>query len=172
MREIEMKFLDIDPDHIIAALEHAGALRVFEGDITADYFDFKDKRLSKKDTTIRLRTKGDMVELTLKQRKKDHTAKICDEYEVHVSDANIMQQILTHLSLQFKRRITRHRISFVLKKTRFEIDKVPGIPSFLEIEAPTVHDIKTHAEKLGLSMTQAKPWSTHEVQEFYQKKKK
>lgn len=172
MREIEVKFLDIDPGHIITTLERAGARRVFEGDITADYFDFKDKRLGKKDITIRLRTKEDVVELTLKKRKKDHTAKICDEYEVHVSDADIMQKILTHLSLQFKRRITRHRISYLLDRTRFEIDTVPGIPPFLEIEAPTIADIRYHAEQLGLSMQNAKPWSTHEVQQFYQKKKK
>lgn len=172
MREIEVKFLEVNPEDLISSLEDLGAERVFDGEITADYFDFDDRRLAKKDVTIRLRKKGDSAELTLKKKKKNKHAKICDEYETPIEDFESMRQILTHLSLQFKRRITRHRISFVLKKTRFEIDKVPGIPPFLEIEAPTIHDIEIHAEKLGLSMTKAKPWSTHEVQQFYQNKKK
>ncbi|MBI3336628.1 class IV adenylate cyclase [Candidatus Peregrinibacteria bacterium] len=171
MREIEVKFLEVNPEDVISSLEDLGAKRVFDGEIVADYFDFDDKRLTKNDATIRLRTKGDIVELTLKQRKDYEQAKVCDEYEVNVSDAETMKEILKHLSLQFKRRITRHRISYLLGKTRFEIDTVPGIPPFLEIEAPTVEDIKKYAEKLGLSMKHAKPWSTTDVQKFYKKKK-
>lgn len=172
MQEIEVKFLGVNPDDIISSLESLGAERVFDGEITADYFDFDDKRLAKKDITIRLRKKGASAELTLKKKRDNKHAKVCDEYETPVEDFESMRQILTHLSLQFKRRITRHRISFVLQNTRFEIDKVPGIPPFLEIEAPSIRHIELCAKKLGLSMKKAKPWSTHEVQEFYQKKGK
>lgn len=172
MREIEVKFLEVNPDNVISSLENLGAERVFDGEITADYFDFDDKRLAKNDITIRLRKRGATAELTLKKKKPSTHAKVCDEYETPIEDFESMKQILTHLSLQFKRRITRHRISFILKDTRFEIDKVPGIPPFLEIEAPTVHHIEQHAQKLGLSMKDAKPWSTNQVQEFYKKKKK
>lgn len=171
MREIEVKFLEVDPDGVISSLERLGAERIFEGEITADYFDFDDKRLAKQDITIRLRRKGASAELTLKKKKKNKHVKICDEYETPIDDFASMRQILTHLSLQFKRRITRNRISYLLGKTRFEIDTVPGIPPFLEIEAPTVRDIEKYAEKLGLSMKHAKPWSTNQVQEFYQNKK-
>ena len=76
MREIEVKFLEVDPDGVISSLERLGAERIFEGEITADYFDFDDKRLAKQDITIRLRRKGASAELTLKKKKKNNHVKI------------------------------------------------------------------------------------------------
>lgn len=169
MQEKEVKFLGIDPSEIIEKLEELGAKKTFEGEIVALYFD-NQRKLAKRGITLRLRKKGDRVELASKERSKNKRVKICDEDEVIVSDFKIMRRILEKLDLTEYRKITKHRISYLLKSVHFEIDHIPDMPPLLEIEAPTIALIRAYAQKLGLSMKDAKAWSTQDVIEYYRKK--
>lgn len=169
MQEKEVKFLDIDPEDIIEKLEELGAEKTFDGEIVALYFD-NQRKLAKRGITLRLRKKGDRVEFASKERAKNKRVKICDEDEVIVSNFRTMQRILEKLDLTQYRKITKHRISYLLKSVHFEIDHIPDLPPFLEIEAPTIALIRTHAQNLGLRMKDAKAWSTQDVIEYYGKK--
>jgi adenylate cyclase, class 2 len=170
MNEVEIKFLEVDKDAIIAQLEDLGAKRVFEGDIDARYFDTDSKKLKKQNITLRLRTRGDIIELTCKERNDTKEIKSCKETEINVSDMDAMISILATLSLKEYRRITKHRISYLLDDIHFELDTPKGLPTFLEIEADKKKTVQKGAKMLGLSLKDGKPWSTRQVIEYYKGK--
>ncbi len=169
MEEIEAKFLEVDVNNLISKLESLGATKAFDGNIVAGYYDFEDGRLKQNKKTLRLRTKGDMAELTLKVPISKEKAKIAEEIEVNVSDAGDMQEILNRLGICKCGELAKHRISYSLNDAHFDFDTYPGIPTFLEIEARSIGDIESYAVKLGLSMEDAKPWSSKELFEHYGK---
>jgi predicted adenylyl cyclase CyaB len=172
MREVEVKFLDIDPAVIQDRLKKLGAKCIFDGDIEAEYFDTTDRRLSKRNTTLRLRKKEELIELTVKEQKKRKRAKCCIEHEVIVSSMEEARAIIKALGFRKKYEIVKHRISYLLGGVRFELDHVTGIPLFLEIEGENMTDVDHAAKVLGLQLHESKPWSTRAVVEYYQKKKR
>ncbi len=172
MQEIEVKILEVDTSYIIQKLESWGAKNVFEGEVNASYYDFSNRRLRDNDRFLRLRKKGSTVELTLKEKIKHEEAKIMQEYEVNVTDFEIMQKILYGLGLLEIKVAKKHRTSYLLEEVHFEFDTFPGIPTFLEIEASTIERIREYVLKLGFSMQDAKPWSCGDVIRYYEKNKK
>jgi len=68
MEEIEVKFLNIDPDLIENRLKEVGAKKVFERFYKRKAFDYPDLRLDKAGAWIRLRDEGDKITLAFKQR--------------------------------------------------------------------------------------------------------
>lgn len=175
MDELEVKILEIDPAPVIHTLEEYGAERVFEGSIYAEYYDYRNSdhtKLSKRGRTLRLRKKGDNGELALKRRLKSGVVKHAEEYEVYVNNVEAMRRILYEMQMNVIRSVTKHRISYVLDPVHFEIETIRGIPPFLEIEGPSIRKIRAWVEHLGFTWSQAKPWSTKDVLEYYERKKK
>ncbi len=172
MHEIEVKILEISTSYITKKLESWGAKNVFEGEVDASYYDFSNGRLKDNGLFLRLRKKGPTVELTLKQKVEQEEAKIMQEYEVGVTDFEIMQKILYGLGLLEIKVARKHRTSYLLDEVHFEFDTFPGIPTFLEIEAPTMERVREYVQKLGFSMQDAKPWSGGDVIKYYEKTKK
>lgn len=172
MEEIEVKILDIDKNKVIKKLEELGAKKIFEGNVHASYFDFHDERLDKDDSFLRLRKKGNLVELTFKKVISREKAKIMQEDEVVVNNFENMTKILKDLGLiELRIDAKKYRISYDLDNVHFEIDSPDDIPTYLEVEAPDLEKLKIAVEKMGFSMNDAKPWSGKHVREYYQKKK-
>lgn len=171
MEELELKFLAVDPRTTKRRLQELGAKKVFEGKIDAEYFDTKHRNLQKEDQTLRLRRKGDINELTLKQERHNIFIKQCEETEVTVSDFATMKRILEDAGLSMWQRIVKRRISYLLGNCHIELDTVSGLPSFLEIEANDISDLYAAIEQLGLRREDGKPWSTKEVIEYYEKER-
>ena len=172
MLEKEVKFLEVDVPAITHCLHRAGAERVFEGVMDAVYFDHQSASLAKKGRSVRLRAKGeDLIELTVKEKRKKNGVKVCEEAEVIVSCRDQMEQILRLLGLVPFRRIRKKRISYMLDGAHVELDTLPDIPTFIEIEAARISVIRQTASLLGLHMTDAKPWSTADVLRYYGKKR-
>lgn len=172
MQEIEVKILEINTPYITKKLESWGAKNVFDGEVDASYYDFSNGRLKENDLFLRLRKKGPIVELTLKEKVEHEEAKIMQEYEVNVTDFEIMQKILYGLGLLEIKVARKHRTSYLLNEVHFEFDTFPGIPTFLEIEASTMERVREYVQKLGFSMQDAKPWSGGDVIRYYEKNKK
>jgi len=170
MREIEAKFLEIDSESVIARLNAIGAKKTFEGDIEAIYFDAKGRALRKAGIVLRLRKRGDSAELTLKKRIGVANAKIMEEMESEVSDFREMRNILHGLGFREIVKRKKRRTSYRLDGVNFEIDRIEGIPAYLEIEAPSVERIGEAAKLLGLDMKDSKPWAEGEVRKHYAKK--
>ncbi|MEK6899929.1 MAG: class IV adenylate cyclase [Nanoarchaeota archaeon] len=167
MREIEIKILEIDLPSTISKLEKLGAKKTFEGEMSAIYYDYEDRSLSGKGRLLRLRKKGEKSELTFKEKITQTDAKVMDELEVIVDDFDLTQAILKKLGLKEVKSAQKYRISYSIGAVHFELDTLPGIPTFLEIEAPSLDILKSYVLKLGYSMKDAKPWSGKDVLKYY-----
>ncbi len=167
MKEIEVKILEIDKGALEKKLRALGAKKVFDGPVDVRLYDTPRGELNKRGIVVRLRKKGEGGEFTI---KTDHgrtaRAKSALEYETWV-DFTAMQKILSVLGFTECFRMKKHRIEYALGKVHFEIDKVPGIPWFLEIEAPSEKQISLWVKKLGYAQKDTKNWWWHEVLEHY-----
>lgn len=171
MQETELKFLDINKSEIIAKLEKLKAKKVFEGDIEPSYYDFPDKNLERQNKLLRLRKKGDKVELTLKERIPHSTIIISNETEILVSNFETTKKLLKSLGLKETVVLPKkYRISYRLNNANFEIDKYDNIPTFLEIEANNEKDLMQAIKLLNLDVKKGKDWGNRKLLEFYNKK--
>jgi len=180
VHELEVKILDVQPELIVPVIESFGGVKEFEGDIVAEYFDYtsgsKNKKLKKQGRTLRLRQKGDSTELALKRTTRNGGVKRAVEHETNVDDFEDMKGILRELHLEVIRRITKHRLSYMLldgeHDIHFEFDTLPNFPTYLEIESPVEDKLWKWVRNLGFEREQAKPWSTKDVIEWYEKQQK
>lgn len=167
MREVEVKILEINPGNIKSRLRRIGARKLFDGSIHALYFDFNSRKLKGRGQVLRLRRKGDTIELAFKQKLRKKAIRIMDEFETHVEDWAGTQKVLKGLGFKVIKEVRKHRISYGLGTNRFEIDKYPGIPPFLEIESRTVKSLKSMVKRLGFRMRDANAWNTFDVLRHY-----
>ncbi len=172
MKEIELKILEINVSEVVAKLEKWGAKKTSDGMIDGGKYDFSDERLKKDGKMLRLRKHGDKVELTLKKGLSQDVAKVADEWEVSVSSFEVTEKILTEMGMQKNAVTQKHRMSYQLGNVHFDIDTPPGIPTVLEIEAPSIEILKQYVEKLGFTMEQTKPWTGKQLHEYYGEKGK
>ncbi len=177
MKEIEVKIMEINKKEIINKLKKMGAKKSFDGIIQGEYFDFPNNKLDKNKELLRLRTAGEKVFLTYKKKeKKESKVKCCEEKEIEVSDYNILKEILLQIGLMVKKEtLKKHRVSYSLGKTHFEIETPIGeysfIPPFMEIESNSVENIYKYAKLLGYDEKDCFNWSGNDVIKFYKKKK-
>lgn len=175
MEEIEVKILDINRQAIEQTLLSLGAEKIFDGDITTVFFDFKDCSIRNTKNVLRLRKDQSKTELTFKHVKFEQAAKKAEEYSVQVSDLETTEKILENLGLSVTQKMEKHRISYKLDDARFDIDQYLGmygfIPEFLEIEG-RVEAIHKYAALLGFQTKDCLPWSTDDLIGFYSRKGK
>ena len=179
MHEVEVKFLEVDVATLTKKLIQLGAKKVFDGEIIAHYFDYPDSRLRAEGKLLRLRKKGDIVELTLKKSINPKSlAKESHELEVNCTDFETMKTILLESGFTYRKPLPgeeilnttdKHRASYSLEGAHFEFDTFPNIPTFLEIETQSVEAIQAWVHKLGLNMQDAKPWTGRDVLKHYLK---
>ena len=124
---------------------------------------------------LRLRKEQDKIELTYKKVRITETAKLAEEYTVNVSNLETMKKILENIGLSITENMLKHRVSYTIDHTRFDIDCYAGdygyIPEFMEIEAETTDLIHKYAALLGFKAKDCLPWSTEELISHYSFKK-
>jgi len=168
-KEIELKVLEIDVEKIQRKLIKLGAKKVEDCMIRDRIFDFIDRRIEKKGDVLRVRQHRNKTILTYKAGTgKKSKFKEADEHETCVDDFDTICNILKHLGIEAWIRIDKRRISYVLNKTKIEIDKYPTIPAYLEIEG-SKEDILDILEKLGYSIKDTTTKSSTEVLKQYGK---
>jgi adenylate cyclase class 2 len=175
MNEIEVKIIDIDRGEVEKRLLSLGARMIFDGEMHALYFDFQDRTLGKAQDVLRLRKEGRKSILAFKKFISDDQAKIRREFEVEVSDFETTKAIIESIGLSPWLDMRKHRTTYVLFDSHFELDKYFGsfdyIPWFLEIEAPDLETIYRYAELLGFRKEDCKPWTSLELADHYSLKK-
>ena len=169
MQEVEVKILGINKSELISKLVQLGAKKVFEGEMEICYFDFEDASLRKAGKIVRLRTKGERAELTLKEKVSKEKMKVNNEFETLVDSFDAAKKILEKIGLKEGGQMKKHRISYSLEDAHFELDTLPKIPTYLEIEAHSLERVEFFVKKLGFSMSEAKPWTQQEVMKHYSK---
>ncbi|MFH1751867.1 MAG: CYTH domain-containing protein, partial [archaeon] len=161
------KVLEINKQEMVKKLLALDAVKVFEGDIQATCYDFKDNSILHDNSLLRLRKKGDKNFLTFKKVVSSVKAKVVEEIETEVKDFNEMQEILLNMNLKSFKDFTKKRTSFKIDETLFEIDEYKELPVFMEIEAPDIKTIDYYVEKLGVDKTKVKTWILKKLFEHY-----
>ncbi len=171
MEEIEVKFLNINPEKIEEKLKDIGAQKVFDNLYRRRVFDYPDLRLDKAGSWIRLRDEGNKITLAFKQRigigadEKTHD-KSMEEIEVEVNDFDKTAEILLRAGFIQKHYVENRRIRYQLNDIEFDIDFYPLIEPYLEIEAPSWEKVDDAISLLGLNPEDKKIFSTYQIYEL------
>ena len=172
MKEIEIRILDIPLEETIRKLTALGVQKIFDGEMLVTRMDFPDGRLKKSDRLLRIRKLGERVELCYKGKNESEMYKIQEETEVITSSYEDTIALFEKLGFMVVFQGQKHRTSYQLGKIKFELDTWPGIPAFLEIEAPSTKEVKKYVRELGYTMKQTTTMSMTEIREWYGKGKK
>lgn len=169
MKEIELKILEINEKEMIKRILALGAKKIMKKTLFEEHlFDFKDKSIKKAHNLCRLRKEGNKTFLNFKFKGRQHKTffKVAEENQVEVSDFALMEIILKRLGLNPVTHRKKTRISYRLGEVRFEIDKYPEIPAYLELEGPE-KAIREVLNKLKIDIKQTTNMNAGQVFKFY-----
>lgn len=170
--EIEMKFKVETFSAIRKSLHAAGAKYIGTVMQTDRYFDTPGGKLLKADTAVRLRqvriiktapgAKMDRrPQITYKGPiASNRRAKIRREVQTHIDNASALEEILRAAGLASTMTIQKRRASYRLGRCMIELDELPAIGRFVEIEAAGEKLINAAAKKLSLN---EKPIADHYI---------
>ncbi|MGV8163033.1 MAG: class IV adenylate cyclase [Candidatus Nanoarchaeia archaeon] len=171
MKEVELKILEINIKDIDKRIISLGGNKKGKFLIKSAFFDFPDGRIKKNKELLRLRTVGDKVELVYKQNShNEHYFKVCDEHQVELDSFENAELLLAALGLKKIRYYEKYRTSYTLKDLKIEIDELPGVPAFLEIEGEK-KEIEHTVVLLGFSMQDTTTMTGSDVLKKYGKQK-
>src|SRR4051812_45455811 len=147
------------PDHASprAQLQQLGATKVGEFLEINTFFDTEDRSLLAADHGLRIRVKRDVKTnteefiLTLKGPRLHGQLKSREETEVTVANARDMTTILEQLGFRVVLSFEKRRESWTLGGCHVELDEVPHLGTYLEIEGPGEEKVMKVREQLGLS---------------------
>jgi len=148
--EIEVRFLEIDKDALIANLRALGAEDLGEVKLTEKII--YDKALTWNDSGkkfMRLRSRGAETTLTYKHRINTAVADGTEEIEFTVSDQHKAEALLERLGYETYRHQEKLRHSFQFGDVIVDIDTWPGIPPYVELEGESVEALQHAAQQLG-----------------------
>jgi len=174
--EIEAKFRLADTGRIRRFLLACGA--VCRGAVleTNRYFDRPDGRLQSADCGLRIRTVEpiagpDLVAptagawaatVTYKGPRQGGPLKIRREEQFSTDDAAAAEAVLVALGMVNTLTFQKRRESWILDDCRVDLDELPGLGHFVEVEGPTeqaVADVVNKLDLHGLPM-EPTPYST------------
>ena len=159
--EIEIK---LKVDHLAPVrdkLRAVGATHVGEVTETNVFFDTPDRALLGSDCGLRLRrnrdchTHKEKLVVTYKGPRAEGPVKRREELEFAVDHPDALEQVLERLGYVPQLSFEKRRETWRLDKCTVELDSLPEIGSFIEIEAPSEAEVKRVREKLGLNDTPA-----------------
>jgi len=159
MEEIEVKFLDCNHEALIKKLEQLGARKekVFLYNVKS--YDYVDKRLAKDNAWVRLRDDGEHVSLSYKQRLGVGEDRLKDggmkEIEMNVESFVKANEFLTSIGLIAKFFEEKRRTRYVFDGVEVDLDEVPLLPPYIELEGESWESLERVAERLDLR------WEAH-----------
>lgn len=155
-KEIEVRFLEIDKDALVARLRELGAKDGGE-DMLEEVICY-DKALEWRKPTgkeiVRLRTIGSRSVLAYKCRYS-LTVDGVEEIEFEVSDPGKAILFLDRLGYPAYRLQQKRRHTFMLDGVTVDIDTWPRVPTYVELEGEHEESLRNVAEKLGLEWSDA-----------------
>ncbi len=156
--EQEAKLRVADHDDVLRRLRDASAELIEDVRITDVYFDAEDARLRESDRGLRLRVREPVdggerrARLTYKgPRRTGRNVKVRPEIETDVADADAVERILSAVGLPPAMRIEKRRTSYRLDDCRVELDELPLLGTFVEVEGADEAAIDAVCERLGLT---------------------
>ena len=169
MEEIEVKFLNIDPEAIQKKFADIGAKKSGEYFYRRRVFDYPDWRLDKQGAWLRLRDEGDRITLSFKQRLgiKSHDGNESDdgmeEVEIIVDDFDKTALLLVRIGFVEKHYAENKRIRWVKEEVEFDIDTFPELEPYREREARSWEKIDEAILWLDLNPADKKIFSANQI---------
>jgi adenylate cyclase, class 2 len=153
--EIEAKFLNIDVAAIRQKLLRLGAVCVQPECLMRRYtFDPPLGIPDQEGAWLRVRDEGDKITLSYK-RLRDRSVTGTSEISLVVDDFEQARQLLHLLKAREKSYQETRRETWTIGSSEVTIDTWPWIPSFVEIESPSVEELQRVAESLQLDLDHA-----------------
>lgn len=154
--EIEAKMKVSDLAQVRARLKSAGAKPAGEHFETNVFFDREDAGLVRADKGLRLRTDHhvetgitDFI-LTFKGPRQSGTVKRRQEIEFSVNDAAAATAVFEALGFKVALSFQKRRESWKLADCKIELDQVPHLGTYVEIEGPSEEIVLKTRQTLGL----------------------
>lgn len=168
MEEIELKFLNIDPNEIRLRLQKCGAHLVFNSEITSTSFH---GTTLKKGAFLRMRTIGDRTYLAYKGPCVRSAYKRREEIEVMVENSEAMMALLTSLGFSSKPSHQKRREHYRLGNGVIDIDFIEGVPPFIEVESNSEEDLALICKQLSLNPADGSSKTIYELYPQLKRKK-
>ena len=157
--EIEAKMSVPDLDVVRRRLRDLGAEPAGKTLETNTFFDTEDRSLLAADEGLRLRrnlrTEGDAATdehiITYKGPRQHGLLKSRDEVEVTVGNAEDATHLLERLGFVRMLSFEKRRESWKLGGCKVELDELPYLGSFVEVEGPGDQPVLAVREQLGLA---------------------
>ena len=149
--EIEAKIKVSDHDGLRERLEKLGAVCQGEQLETNIYFDMADSQLRKGDRALRLRCVGGEYTLAYKGPAQPSKFKQREEIQTGVADGPALVKLLGEVGFEQSLVFEKRRESWVLDECCVELDVLPLLGTFVEVEGPSEAAIGKVVEKLGLA---------------------
>ncbi|HYO09723.1 MAG TPA: class IV adenylate cyclase [Tepidisphaeraceae bacterium] len=153
--EIKLKVDDLAP--IREKLKSLSAKRVGEVAETNIFFDTPDRALLASDRGLRLRRSRDLVTnretlaVTFKGPRAEGPVKRREEIELTVDSASSAIDLLARLGFARNLGFEKQRETWTLERATIELDTLPGLGSFVEIESTSDAEVMRLCGKLGLT---------------------
>lgn len=196
MLEHEAKILEVNEAEISGKLEKLGAKKILDDVTYIEGFDFDGISANSNITVpekfsqiaehidalrgstdmfsqgayLRLRREGSRYELIFKQKVKGGGGvKSETEISVEITEAEWQQTAEVLRGMGLKRIVLQEkkRVSYKYAPYRYDIDTWPGVPTYLEVEAPTPEGVMEAIALLGLAQQDAVSMSAAEVFDIY-----
>jgi len=154
--EIEVKFRVDSHDGVRAKLARLGAARVGAVLEANHIFDKADRSLSAADCGLRVRTMTAFdggprtATLTFKGPRQPGPFKAREEIETAIGDADAAGAILTSLGFVEAVSYEKRRETWRLGDCEIELDELPHLGRYVEIEGPDETAVRAARESLGL----------------------
>jgi len=148
-KEIETRFLEINKDELIKKLISLEALDKGEEKLDEIIFHAADGSWLGKRKFVRIRKTKNKTELTYKENVAQ-TVDSAREIEVEISDMEKCSQFLEKIGLKAMRRLEKYRHTFKLNDVTIDIDTWPKIPTYVEVEGPSVEALQNTCKQLDL----------------------
>jgi len=151
---VEIKAICNDPSSVRSYLINNGAIFKGMDEQTDTYFNVKDGRLKLRE--------GSIENNLIFYNRADHTGPKSSHFNlVKIEDAKGLKDVMER-SCGIKMIVRKRREIYYIDNVKFHIDDVPGLGSFIEIEAGNILADKTEAELLDQCNFYLKEFGTKE----------
>ena len=171
MKEIELKFLEINITDWRRRLKQLGAKLLIKRQLVTDIFFVPVGERKVKFSTFRLRRIGQNRFLTMKFKVQNKKFAVRDEFEIGVTDFETTKTIVLNAGFKILYQREKYREEFQLGHFKVEIDEYPGVPPYLEVEVHQAKEFAPALKLLGLNIKDAVTISATEVLKKYKQNK-
>jgi len=159
-QEIETKVLDIDADALAAELRSLGAKELQNTRLIVDWYRPKGIKEGEDPWFLRIRSNSEgKSEATWKalSSSADGIVRRHKEINFAIPEPLKLAELFEELGLEAYAHQEKDRLSFEYKDWRFDIDRYPGMPAFLEIEGKSEEAVRDALALLGLEKNRTWP---------------